>query len=102
MKDVSDKMQPFLTAMRVRRQEMGLSGREVSALAGKSGTWTIEIESMRKTANPHVGRLAEWATALDVAEFGLYVVVDGHFTSFPLIGEEEDGEEGVDGEEDAA
>lgn len=89
MKDVSDKMQPFLAAMKVRREELGLTGREVSALAGKSGCWTIELETTRKP-NPQVGRLAEWLTALDVPEFGLYTVIDGHYTAFPLVGEEED------------
>lgn len=101
MKNVSDKMQPFLTTMRIRREEMGLSGREVAALAGKSGTWTIELESNRYS-NPQIGRLAEWLTALDVAEFGLYVVVDGHFTSFPLVGADEDDEEEEVGDEAAA
>lgn len=95
MIDVTDKIRPFYDAMRQRRIDMGLSGREVSALAGKTGTWAIELEAQGRKAglNPHVGRLAEWATALDVAEFGLYVVIDAHFVSFPIVGDEDEEEE---------
>lgn len=102
MIDVTEHMKPFLAAMRARRNDMGLSGRELSQLAGKSATWAVELERQAvdgRVANPQVGRLAEWTTLLDVAEFGLYTVIDGHFVTYPLVGdvdeEEQEEQEGL-------
>ena len=94
--DLSEKLAPVIRAMREYREQMGLTGREVSTLAGYTATWCTELESGTGLKNPTVSRLVRLAGALEVQEFGVYVVIDGHHTAAPLVGGDEDDDELVE------
>lgn len=90
MKDISKQLAPLYEVLKQRRRELGLNNTEIARRAGKrTGTWVSELDSGKAT-NPEVSRLATLAEAHEVQEFGVYVVIDGHFTSAPLIGGDED------------
>lgn len=99
--DFDDKLAPLRDAFRKRRVAQGWSHREVSARIGMSRTWTAEIETSHpRTANPQIGRLTEWARALDVQEFGVYAVIDGNHLAVPLYddGTDDDTQDDVEDE----
>lgn len=99
MKDISKQLAPLYEVLKQRRKELGLNNTDVAHRAGKrTGTWVSELEA-GKARNPEVSRLAVLAEAHEVQEFGVYIVIDGHFTSAPLIGGEEEPEEEEEAEE---
>jgi transcriptional regulator with XRE-family HTH domain len=91
--DISNELRPFAALMRQRRKELKLTADGASKLAGKGFTWLTELETGKGIRNPQITRLVAWAQALDVQELGLYVVIDGHYSAFPVLEADEDEDE---------
>jgi transcriptional regulator with XRE-family HTH domain len=81
----SEQLRPFTQLLRKRRRELKLTAEEVGALAGFGQTWCTELETGKGTSNPSVRRLTSWTQALGAQEFGVYVVIDGHYTAVPVF-----------------
>lgn len=81
--EVHTQLGPLIRLLRNRRVQLGLTGIEAGALAGKASSWIAELES-KSRLNPSVSRLATWCAALDTQEFGLYIVIDGNYTAIPI------------------
>lgn len=88
--DLNKNLAPVTAALKAYRYKQQVSGAELSTKAGKTRTWITELESGRGTVNPSLGRLIDWAQGLGVQEFGVYVVIDGEYTSAALLGDDED------------
>lgn len=82
--DFIEQLRPLAQLMRRRRNELGLTAEKVGASVGMGMTWCSELEAGKGTVNPSLRRLTQWAQALDVQEFGVYVVIDGHHTAVPV------------------
>lgn len=84
--DFNKELRPVIDAIRTHRKANHLSAGEVSRAAGMSRTWATDLESGKGGLNPSVGRLALYCNGAGVQEFGVYVIIDGEYTSAALVG----------------
>jgi transcriptional regulator with XRE-family HTH domain len=77
--DLSRHMKPVTDAMREHMRMKGLTGRQLCDKAGQSHTWLAEL--MCRMTNPRLGRLCRWAHLIGAQEFGLFLNVDGQYTT---------------------
>lgn len=88
--DLTEKLTPFIDAMRNQRRDLAMSLSAVSRAAGAHRTWASTLENGEGCANPALSKLADWAQAVEAQEFGIYVVIDGHHTSVPIFGDDDE------------
>lgn len=81
--DTTAAMQPIVEAILAKQKELGLSQRQVSHITGRTQSWLGEL--LGNMDNPRLGRLCLWAQAVQVQEFGIFLVLGEEHMSLPLF-----------------
>jgi len=92
--DFRRPLKPLCELLTQRRRVLYRTPKEFAAVNGFERTTITGLESPKKNYNPSLARLSFWAQALQVQEFGVYLLIDGEYTEVDVLhdNETEDGE----------
>lgn len=80
--DFRETISPLIEVMKRRQQQIGVSGAELSRRINGDAGWLNN--RLRYLHNPSVARLAIWAAAIEVDEFGLVCADTTDYDTFPI------------------